>query len=365
MPENNEYNKKKDFLIKALYFAVCLAIYYVIFRYVIYIAWPFAIALLLALISRKPTLFISKKLHIPEKGAAAIITLLLYLLIAGVGTLVVVQAIWAIINWSTGLPALYNNRVVPALEETFEWMRSWTDNNPEIASYLTQLGDTIIDKLSSLIGWISSKAVSFATGFAVGVPKAIIGTIFMVISSFFISMDYDRISKFFMAQFTPNQQQIIVSSKEYLGTSIFKLLWSYFLIMTITFIELNIGLRILHIPSPTIVALVIAIFDILPALGTGGIVIPWFVIEFILGNTKLGIGLAIMYIVITVVRNVIEPKIVGENIGIHPVLMLMSIYLGAVVLGPLGIIIVPFTLVVVRKLNDAGLVNFFKTGKEE
>ncbi len=356
--------EKKDFLIKALYFALCIAIYYVFFRYVIYIAWPFAIALLVALITRRPTLFVTRKLHIPEKGAAALITLLFYLVFAGVVVLVIMKAVLAVVDWSATLPTLYSERIAPALEDVFAWIKSWADDK-ESAEYLQAIGERIISALYSSIGSISSSAVSFAKDFAIGVPRVAIGTIFMIISSFFISMDYSRISTFFMKQFSPNQQQIIVSSKEYLGSSILKLIGSYLLIMSITFVELNIGLRILNVDSPTVVALVIAIFDILPALGTGGIVIPWFIIEFILGNTKMGIGLAIMYIIITVIRNIIEPKIVGESIGVHPVLMLMSIFLGAIALGPLGIIIVPFTLVVIKKLNDTGLIHLFKSLNEE
>lgn len=356
--------EKKDFLIKALYFAVCLAIYYVIFRYVIYIAWPFAIALLIAVLTRRPTMFVSRKLHIPEKGAAAIITLLFYLIFAGIVVLGVIKAVWAIIDWSATWPTLYKETLAPALESVFAWIRSLTDDS-ENKQYLAQLGATIIERLYSIIGLLSSKAVSFASAFAVGVPKAIVATIFMVVSNFYIAMDYDRISRWFMKQFSPNQQQIIVSSKEYIGVGIIKIIGSYLLLMLITFVELSIAFKIINISSPVLIALVIAIFDLMPVLGTGGVMIPWFIIEFILGNTKLGLELLIIYAIVTVIRNAIEPKIVGDSIGIHPVLMLLSLYLGAIVLGPLGLAILPLTLIIIKKLNDAELIHLFKPLDEE
>ena len=89
--------------------------------------------------------------------------------------------------------------------------------------------------------------------------------------------------------------------------------------------------------------------------------IPWVVIELVQGNVMLGVKLLLLYAFITVVRNILEPKIVGESIGLHPVLLLISIYVGGTILGPMGIIIMPFTLIVIKKLNDAGHIHVFRS----
>ena len=365
MSEHSEYNRKKSIVLGIVYACLALAIYYVFFRYVIYIAWPFAFAALIAVITRKPVVLLTRKLHIPDKVSAAIVTTIVYLLIAGLLTLVVFKAVYAIIDWSSTLPQLYNDTIEPALADVFEWIRSHSYQDAENLSFLSNLGDGILNSIESIVGKVSSKAVTIAKDLAIGVPKAFIGAIFMVVSNYFIAMDYDRISKFFMAQFNPNQQQIIVSSKEFLGVGIGKIIISYLFIMLITFVELAISFKIIGIKNPIVIALLIAIFDLFPVLGTGGVVIPWFIIEFIIGHTGLGLKLLIMYVIITVIRNFIEPKIVGESIGIHPVLMLVSLYLGAIVLGPLGIAILPFTMIVIKKLNDAGLIHIFNTAENK
>jgi len=361
MAEKSDYTRKKKLLMSAGYAALIIAVYYIVFRYAIYIAWPFVIALVIVLATRRPTLFIVRRFHIPEKASSIIVISLVYLIFAGIFIFVVLKAFWAIVDWTGSLPSMYQDKVAPVIEKGFAWLADHSANDESDIDYLSQIASLIISKLQNAIGWVSSKAVSLATGFAVGIPKTMLGLIFMIISTYFIAVDFRRINRFFMNQFNPNQQQIIVSTREFLGSGITGIVVSYGIIMLITFIELNIGLRIIHIDNPTSVALIIAIFDILPALGCGGIMIPWTIIELVNGNVSLALKLFIVYAIITVIRNIIEPKIVGENIGVHPVLMLMSIYLGALILGPLGIIIMPFTIIVIKRLNDSGLINVFKS----
>ncbi len=364
MDENKDLERKKRIMINVAYALMAIAIYVVVFRYVIYVAWPFVFALLFATILRKPTLWFSRKTHLNEKLSAGILMLIFYVIMASLGVLVVMKAFWAIVAWMSNFPSLYNNDIKPFLESVFNLYENYAGKITD-ASYLDNLGNGFIDKLGSVVSSFSTFVVGLAKSMAMGFPKALLGFIFMVISSFFIAMDYSRITRFFMVQLKPNQQQIAVSTREYLGTSIGRLIFSYGIIMIITFCELNIGLRLLHVANPTVVALLIAIFDILPALGTGGIVIPWIVIEACSGNFKMALGLLVMYLAITVIRNIIEPKIVGDNLGVHPVLMLMSIYLGAFLLGGFGIVVLPFTIIVIKKLNDSGLIDIYSTKYRE
>ena len=100
--------------------------------------------------------------------------------------------------------------------------------------------------------------------------------------------------------------------------TLFVCIRSYALIMSITFAELFLGFTLFRIDFALLLALCIAVFDILPVLGTGGIMIPWAVITAILGDYPMALKLIGLYIFITIVRNIIEPKIVGSQIGLHP-----------------------------------------------
>ena len=121
-----------------------------------------------------------------------------------------------------------------------------------------------------------------------------------------------------------------------IGT-IVKFIKAYSAIISITFIELSVGFWILRIPNPFLLGAMIAIIDILPILGTGAVLIPWAIIALVLGQTKIGIGMFVLYIIITAVRQAIEPKIVGEQIGLHPIMTLILMYVGSTAYGRTGI----------------------------
>jgi len=146
---------------------------------------------------------------------------------------------------------------------------------------------------------------------------------------------------------------------------------AYGIIMCITFSELFLGFSILSLMGImknsyfAIIALVIAVFDILPVAGSGGILIPWALFSLIYGNYKQAVGLIIMYIIITVIRQYIEPKIVGTSLGVHPIVTLMGLYFGLKLFGFIGMFIVPLTVMTLKAFNDAGRINIWKSSPEK
>jgi len=131
-------------------------------------------------------------------------------------------------------------------------------------------------------------------------------------------------------------------------SSLFKLLTAYLIIMSITFTELLIGLSIIHVKYSIVFAFLICIVDILPVLGTGTILIPWTIYEFIIRDTRMGVSVLTLYIVILVVRQLLEPKIIGHQIGVHPLISLISIYAGLQLLGAIGLILGPIIMIIIK-----------------
>ena len=113
-----------------------------------------------------------------------------------------------------------------------------------------------------------------------------------------------------------------------------------------------------------LIAAGIAIVDILPVLGTGSIVAPWAVISFFQGDIAMGIALLVMWIVISVIRQYIEPKLVGKQIGLNPVLTLTGMYVGLKVFGALGMFGVPITIIILKALQDTGKIHIWRTPEE-
>jgi predicted PurR-regulated permease PerM len=138
---------------------------------------------------------------------------------------------------------------------------------------------------------------------------------------------------------------------------------AYAIIITITFCELGLGLSILtflKVYSGSyifIIAALTAIIDIIPVLGTGTVLIPWALYNLISGNYSLAVGLLVIYACITVIRQIIEPKLVAAQLGIPAFLTIVSMFIGSQIFGVIGIFILPITIVMLKLLNDEGIIH--------
>ena len=127
------------------------------------------------------------------------------------------------------------------------------------------------------------------------------------------------------------------------------------IIMSISFVILLIGLLILRVEYSLIIAIAIAIFDALPFFGSGAVLIPWAIVNFLSGEATRGVGLLIIYLSVLLMRQLIEPKIVSKSIGMHPLLTLMSMYAGYKIFSIGGLILGPLTLTLIISFYKVGL----------
>mgnify|MGYP000290831249 FL=1 len=147
-----------------------------------------------------------------------------------------------------------------------------------------------------------------------------------------------------------------------------KMLRAYLLIILITFVEMTIGLGILKLAGLyessyiLAIALLTAIVDILPVLGTGTVLIPWAVYSLCTGRVGFGIGLIVIYVAISVIRQIIEPKLVAGQLGLPPVVTIVGMYIGLQLFGFIGLFLVPLTLIMLKLLNDQNLIHLWNRG---
>jgi len=123
-------------------------------------------------------------------------------------------------------------------------------------------------------------------------------------------------------------------------------------LLIFTFISFSIGLSIIKVPHPILISMVIAILDMLPVLGTGIIMIPWAIINFILGNKYIAVNLGILYATLFILRQIIEPIIVGKEIGIKPLYSFGITILSTLIFGPIGIIFGPLIAIITKSIVD-------------
>lgn len=254
------------------------------------------------------------------------------------------------------LPDLYRYSIEPALVKITD---NLIEQFPDIKPYLEEFALNISDTLFTYVKNASTTVISTITGLAGKLPSLLIKLIFTIVSSFFFTIDYYKISDFVLRQFKGERREMVLKLKDNGVGTIAKFIKAYSAIISITFLELSIGFWILGIPNPFLFGAMIAFIDILPILGTGAVLLPWSVIALVLGNTKIGIGMFILYIIITAVRQTIEPKIVGQQIGLHPIITLILMYVGAQLMGVLGLLLLPVIATIIKTLNDEGTIHLF------
>lgn len=353
--------KKKSFIVNFMYFLIIATIVYVIVKYALSLLAPFVLGLLVACILQKPIRFLNRKTHLKKKLCGLICSVLFFIVLASVLSWGGAEAVSGGQRLIVNLPSFYNSTVEPMVIDIFgklEGLEIW--QNPQVQKVLVDLETQIMDTLASLAKSISSKAVSTVSGVATSLPGIFVKTILFIISTVFISMDYDMIMRFCIDQLSDRKRALFFEVKAYIVGTLFVVIRSYILIMSITFVELSVGLTIIGIKNAMLISLCIAIFDILPVLGVGGILLPWAVICLVLGNVALAVALAILYVVIMIVRNILEPKIVGKQLGLHPIVTLSSMFAGVQLLGAIGLFGFPITLSLLVHLDKKGVINIFR-----
>lgn len=339
-----------------IFIALILGLGYIVIKYVLPLLMPFIIGLIIAMIFRRIIDYIDKKTRIKRSFVSIFILIIFYGILVFILSAIGSRVFTFIKDVFGQLPDLYRYTIEPALEKVLDnLMEQFPDLKPYIEDFIANLSDTIFTYIKNA----SSTVISTITGLAGRLPSLLIKLIFTIVSSFFFTIDYYKISDFVIRQFKGEQRKMLLKLKDKGIGTIAKFIRAYSAIISITFLELSIGFWILRIPNPFLFGAMIAFIDVLPILRTGAVLLPWAVIALVLGNTKIGIGMFILYIIITAVRQTIEPKIVGQQIGLHPIVTLILMFVGAQLMGVLGLLLLPVIATIIKTLNDEGTIKLF------
>ena len=372
-------------IINIVYLAIVLGIAYLFLKYCFWMFAPFLFAFFVAIIVQRPSNFLTRKTKIKKSITATLLSLLLYLVVIALISLIGVKCVDAaksfisfITDKISDLPTLIENvknwclsairwlpdgieaKATKSMVPFFDAMKE--KSAAEIATF-------IVDKASNGEKLSLSSLATPLSGIwstAKQIPSVFVAVMIAIVSSCFMAVDYDRLVNFIKSQISDAHKENLSATKRIVLTSFAKLIKSYLLIICITGIEIFIGLNVLTLvglyKDGHILALsvIIAILDILPVIGTGTFMVPWSIYSLITDKIGLGIGLFVVYAIIYVVRQVIEPKIVGGTVDLPPFVTLMGMYIGSQLFGVLGIFLVPILIIIIKLLNDEGVVHIWK-----
>lgn len=353
------YVKPPKALVTALYAALGAGVAYLCLRYLLPWLSPFIIAFAAAALLEPLVVTLVGRCKFPRQLASGLCTVTL---IGGAVWLVAVLAsrvaseLGALISRT---PELIEQLTV-LLERLDVGVAGYIAKSPgELAKYLLAFIDSLPEQIASLAGSLSGKALSMLTSFAGKTPAALLFTATCGIGVYFISSEYPGIAAFIKRQIPKRWRGEASGLRAVFSGSLVKWFKAQLIIMLITFGGLIVAFTVLRVDYAVLLALVTAVVDALPVLGSGTALIPWAVVALIFGDISRAVGLVITYGAMALIRNIVQAKLIGDSFGLNPVITLIAVYIGFCAMGVWGMILFPIFAVMIKQMNDRGLFHIW------
>ena len=353
----NMQNVRKFYFV--LYIATTLLVVFLLFKLGIFL-FPFVLAFIFSMITQPIARFINKKTHLSAKVSTIISIVAFFLVLFGLMSVVSIKFIEEIYNLSKNLRG-----------SSAQFNELWNKSLDQGFVYIDYLPKEFITQIQSYTGEFINFAARSATTFVnqtirfiTSIPTLIVYTSITILSTLFMSLDKNDIVKFLEHQFPISWLNKIYNIKRDILSVFGSYLRAQLILVTICFFELLIALNLflflgLNVKYPLIFSIVISLIDALPILGAGAILIPWSIFSFITGDIKLGFAIFILYVIVLAVRQLLEPKLISQKIGVHPLVTLVSMYSGFKLLGIVGFLIGPIVMIILKNVFSKELDNGF------
>ena len=343
--------QKKVFSV-IFYGALALIPVILFFRYLFAALLPFFTAFAAASLLYRPSVKISKALKIPYKAVAVCLTVLSVSAFMGIVGLVLWKTVSEIGYFAGetlgGENGLLDN-IVGMLQRVGDMISSLSfvsgDNESALKESVTQ---AISDTVKNLFVSAASRFPAFAAKLVSAVPQIFIFFIVTVLSAVYLCVDYEKICDYVKGFLSQERWDFAKRTFEIVKRTALQFVKSYFLLFLFTFAGLFFGFVLLGEEYAFLIALIAAVIDSLPIVGMGLVLFPLAIYGFMLGDVGYGIGVCALYLILTVSRQILEPRLLGAGMGIHPLVMLVAMYCGFQIIGVGGMLIAPFCAVTVK-----------------
>lgn len=328
-------NKAKDIILIAL---LVLILYFGI-RQFFFLLFPLALSLIFSQVIRKNF----TRLRPLSPGVKKILIVLVLLIFFSLCSLVVIlftEKLIGSISSLSGVITEHTDTILSFCQERVKWAERLIssllhrDMENTLTSHLPGLFRLLLEKTAERIpSWIGA-LINF-------IPRFFISFFIFILCTYYFSCDWKRLSGFICGRIKQEKVAWLCLAKEKFLLALSRFVKAYLLLFLLTFSQLFLGFVLLRIPAPFTKAFFISFVDILPVLGTGTVLLPWAGILLLTGKGTLAAGLCILYAVILITRQFLEPKIVGDSIGLHPILSLLLVIGGLKFFGFFGMLFLP------------------------
>ncbi len=334
-----------------LYFAAFAILLYFLIKKFFFLIFPIALAFVISEGIRKSFRRLSPLSGISKRVLIVLILLILFSLLSLIAALFTERLLHYLFTTAGYLSENIDGISDYFLEKTADLEGFFSrilnrDMQNRVSTYLPDLFEKYLQKiLEALPKWVGTIASLF--------PAYFLSFVIFLVSCYYFSCDWSSFSSFLSRKISKKKMETLCQAKKVFFNSLGKLTRAYLLIFLLSFSELFLGLVILGVKGALGYSFIIALVDLLPVLGCGTVLIPWAAFSFLSGKSALGIGLLVLYLLILIVRQIAEPKIVGTSLGLHPVISLILVIAGLSLFGFMGMILLPlFCTCIYKTISD-------------
>ena len=341
---------------------------------------PFIVGYIIALIASPLVRFFEEKLKIKRKASSVFVIVAVIALVVLCLYLVGSKLVQEIIGFIEQLPQMWSNIEADFKEFGNKFSVIYDRLPMNIKDAISNATTALSSYFGDVIGKISSPTIEAVGNFAKQVPSVLIGVIMALLSAYFFVAEKRTVSRFISEYMPKSIQDRFLIMKRSLSRAVGGYLIAQFKIEVWMYLLLVIGFSILGVDYALLIAVGVAFLDLLPFFGTGTVLVPWTIIKLFNGDYMMAIGLMIIWGVGQLARQLIQPKIVGDSIGVPPLPTLFLLFVGYKLGGVIGMILaVPIGIIIYTmyqegafdtsvnslKILVAGVNNFRKLNEED
>lgn len=267
-----------------------------------------------------------------------------------------------------GIGFIFTQQIAQLIDKLPEYQRllqeQFTAITGDVEGQMNSLPANIAAKLQDAVGFITEQGANLAkvfltwlVGFLTSFSSFILNFSIAIILAYFLSVEIDTWKKVAKER----SPKTLKNALEFLRNNVFKGIAAYLkaqgLLISITFGIIFIALLALGVNNAFSIALLAGIFDVLPLLGVNTLFIPWVLYLFIVGDTNLALWLTALLVVVTLTRQILEPRITGQTVGVSAFTMLAFMMISLSLFGVAGLILAPILMILLKALYDQGYLN--------
>ena len=320
-------------------------------RYLLPLVSPFVVGTLLALAAEPMVLFLQRRLRLPRSVGTGIGVSMAFCLL----TMMLLMLCGFLVRELRTLAGLLPNLEQAAgsgLSLARSWLLDLSDHMPQSVQPLVRENvSTLFSDGTSLIGKAAGYLLGLAGNLLSHVPDSALSLGTAVISAFLISAKLPRIKKWCLRRIPRERLRTILAAGKRIRTVLGSWLLAQCKLTGVTFAILSLGFVILRLPYGLFWALGVCLVDAFPVLGTGTVLLPWSLLCLLQGDTARAVGIAALYIVVTLTRSALEPRLLGRHLGLDPLVTLMTMYAGFRLWGITGMLFAPILAVIAIQIT--------------